>query len=109
MTNASRGEVWLVDLGMTAKVRPAVILSVRVRDDERAVFALVPHTTALAPDLLVCQILASVRRVIQPLVVFPAFYGVIETPTLVVLDESEIPPARGARAFGKCEPVTHGR
>jgi mRNA interferase MazF len=47
MTNASRGEVWLVDLGMTAKVRPAVILSVRVRDDERAVFAMVPHTTAL--------------------------------------------------------------
>lgn len=47
MTKASRGEVWLVDLGMTAKVRPAVILSVRVRDDERAVFAMVPHTTAL--------------------------------------------------------------
>ena len=47
MTNASRGEVWLVDLGMTAKVRPAVILSVPVRDDERAVFAIVPHTTAL--------------------------------------------------------------
>ena len=47
MTNASRGEVWLVDLGMPAKVRPAVILSVRVCDDERAVFAMVPHTTAL--------------------------------------------------------------
>ncbi len=47
MTNATRGEVWLVDLGMTAKVRPAVILSVPVRDDERAVFAIVPHTTAL--------------------------------------------------------------
>jgi mRNA interferase MazF len=47
MTNASRGEVWLMDLGMTAKVRPAVILSVRVRDDERAVFAMLPHTTAL--------------------------------------------------------------
>jgi mRNA interferase MazF len=47
MTNASRGEVWLVDLGMTAKVRPAAILSVPVRIEERAVFAIVPHTTAL--------------------------------------------------------------
>lgn len=47
MPNASRGEVWLVDLGMTAKVRPAVIFSVPVHDDERAVFAIVPHTTAL--------------------------------------------------------------
>ncbi len=46
MTNASRGEVWLVDLGMTAKVRPAVVVSVPFRDDERAVCAIVPHTTA---------------------------------------------------------------
>jgi mRNA interferase MazF len=47
MTNSSRGEVWLVDLGMAAKVRPAVILSVPVHDDERAVLAIVPYTTAL--------------------------------------------------------------
>jgi mRNA interferase MazF len=32
---------------MTAKVRPAIILSVPARDDERAVFAIVPQTTAL--------------------------------------------------------------
>ena len=31
MPNANRGEVWLVDLGMTAKVRPAVIVSSRKR------------------------------------------------------------------------------
>jgi predicted HNH restriction endonuclease len=36
MPNARRGEVWLVDLGMTAKVRPAVICNVPFRDDERA-------------------------------------------------------------------------
>jgi len=39
MLNARRGEVWLVDLGMAAKARPAVILSVPFRDDERALFA----------------------------------------------------------------------
>jgi mRNA interferase MazF len=47
MPNARRGEVWLVDLGMTAKVRPAVIFNTSFRDDERALFAIVPHTTAL--------------------------------------------------------------
>jgi mRNA interferase MazF len=47
MPNARRGEVWVVDLGMTAKVRPAVILSTPFREDERALFAIVPHTTAL--------------------------------------------------------------
>jgi len=32
---------------MTAKVRPAVICNTPFRDDERALFAIVPHTTAL--------------------------------------------------------------
>ena len=47
MPNARRGEVWLVDLGMTAKVRPAVIFNTPFHDDERALYAVVPHTTAL--------------------------------------------------------------
>ncbi|HXR46953.1 MAG TPA: type II toxin-antitoxin system PemK/MazF family toxin [Candidatus Limnocylindrales bacterium] len=47
MPNARRGEVWLVDLGMTAKVRPAVIFNTPFRDNERALFTIVPHTTAL--------------------------------------------------------------
>jgi len=46
MPNAKRGEVWLVDLGMVAKARPAVVLSVPFLDNERAVYAIVPHTTA---------------------------------------------------------------
>jgi mRNA interferase MazF len=46
MPNASRGEVWLVDLGMAAKARPAVVLSIPFLDDERALYAIVPHTTA---------------------------------------------------------------
>src|ERR1035437_8305059 len=47
MPNARRGEVWLVDLGMTAKVRPTVIFNTPFCDDERALFAIVPHTSAL--------------------------------------------------------------
>ena len=35
----------MVDLGMTAKVRPALVLSVPVLDHERHLFGIVPHTT----------------------------------------------------------------
>jgi mRNA interferase MazF len=42
-----RGEVWLVDLGLAAKVRPALVLSVPPGDADRALVTLVPHTTAL--------------------------------------------------------------
>lgn len=43
---ARRGEVWLVDFGMAAKVRPALVVSVPYLDHERALFAVVPRTTA---------------------------------------------------------------
>jgi mRNA interferase MazF len=43
----ARGEVWIVDLGLAAKVRPALVLSVPPTDTERALVTLVPHTTSL--------------------------------------------------------------
>ena len=46
MLVARRGEVWMVDLGMAAKARPAVVLSIPFLDAERALYAIVPHTTA---------------------------------------------------------------
>jgi mRNA interferase MazF len=42
-----RGEVWLVDLGMTAKIRPCVVVSAPFGDADRAIVTLVPHTTAI--------------------------------------------------------------
>jgi len=42
-----RGEVWQVDLGLAAKVRPALILSGPAGDNDRALVTLVPHTTAV--------------------------------------------------------------
>ncbi|HEY0457142.1 MAG TPA: type II toxin-antitoxin system PemK/MazF family toxin [Verrucomicrobiae bacterium] len=47
MPSARRGEVWLVDLGIVAKVRPVLILSTSFTDEERALYLIVPHTTAL--------------------------------------------------------------
>ena len=47
MRDARRGDVWLVDLGMAAKVRPCLLLTDFPADDELALVTLVAHTTAL--------------------------------------------------------------
>lgn len=42
-----RADVWLVDLGMVAKVRPCLVLSIPANDDnDRVLTTLVPHTTS---------------------------------------------------------------
>ena len=41
-----RGELWQVDFGITAKVRPALVISVPYADDDRALIGVMPHTTA---------------------------------------------------------------
>ena len=47
MATPQRGEVWLVDLGLAAKVRPALVISVPAGDTDRALVTLVPHTTSV--------------------------------------------------------------
>ena len=46
MINPNRGEVWLVDLGMTAKIRPCLILSIPASDQDRALVTALAHTTS---------------------------------------------------------------
>ena len=45
-STVSRGDIWLVDLGLAAKVRPVVVLSVAYLDHERAVVTYIPRTTS---------------------------------------------------------------
>lgn len=45
--DALRGEVWLIDFGLAAKVRPALVISKPYRDEDRALIAVIPHTTKL--------------------------------------------------------------
>ena len=47
MPSFKPGEVWQVDLGYTAKVRPCLLLSRYPADDELALVVVVPHTTAV--------------------------------------------------------------
>ena len=42
-----RGSVWIVDLGMAAKVRPCLILSVPTDPQDRVLVTVVPHTTSV--------------------------------------------------------------
>lgn len=45
MESPERGEVWLVDLGLAAKVRPALVVSVPFESSDYALIQIVPHTT----------------------------------------------------------------
>lgn len=47
MSLLSRGEVWLCDLGMIAKVRPVLVISVPFNEQDYALFHVIPHTTAI--------------------------------------------------------------
>ena len=46
MPEIQRGDVWLVDLGLAAKVRPCLVLSVPAADQDRALVTMVAHTTS---------------------------------------------------------------
>lgn len=47
MPYPNRGEVWLADLGIVAKIRPCLVLSIQPNTQDRALIALVPHTTSV--------------------------------------------------------------
>ena len=47
MPNVSRGEVWQIDFGLAAKVRPALVLGCDIAEQDRVLVAAVYHTTAL--------------------------------------------------------------
>jgi mRNA interferase MazF len=46
MSNPDRGEVWMVDPGFVAKIRPCLVISIPALDQDRALVTLVPHTTS---------------------------------------------------------------
>lgn len=46
MSSPERGEVWLVDLGYTAKVRPCLVISIPALDQDRALATLIPYTSS---------------------------------------------------------------
>jgi mRNA interferase MazF len=45
--NPNRGEVWLADLGIAAKIRPCLVFSIPLELRDRALITVVPHTTSV--------------------------------------------------------------
>ena len=44
---AERGEIWQIDFGIAAKVRPALLLTGEPTDDQLDLFTVLLHTTAV--------------------------------------------------------------
>ena len=47
MRSPHRGEVWLVDLGLAAKIRPCLVFSIPTAEMDRSLVTVVPHTTSI--------------------------------------------------------------
>jgi mRNA interferase MazF len=62
MSSPKRGEVWLVDLGYVAKVRPCLVISIPALERDRALVTLVPHTTNLRNSRFEVQVKAKFLR-----------------------------------------------
>lgn len=62
MSSPDRGEVWLVDLGYAAKVRPCLVISINVLNQDRALASLIPHTTSSRGSRFEVQVKARFLR-----------------------------------------------
>ena len=85
MKAPQRGEVWLVDLGLAAKVRPALVISIPADTVDRALVTLVPHTTSARGSRFEAAVPVSFLRP-----------GVFDAQSLVT-----IPHAKLIRSLGK--------
>ena len=85
MNTPQRGEIWLVDLGMAAKVRPALVISVPAEVVDRALATVVPHTTSPRQSRFEVPVTVPMLRP-----------GVFDTQNLVT-----IPHAKLVRRLGR--------
>ena len=41
-----RGEIWMADLGLAAKIRPVLVMNIEFTDVDYALYSVIPHTTS---------------------------------------------------------------
>lgn len=96
MAKPNRGEVWLVDLGYVAKVRPCLVSSIPAADEDRALATLVPHTTSLRNSRFEVKLKVRFLREggfdVQNLVTIPHAklirkLGVLSVPQMAEIEE----------------------
>jgi mRNA interferase MazF len=88
MPSPDRGEVWRIDLGLAAKVRPCVVLSVPAGPQDRSLATVVAHTTSPRGSQFEVAVQA---RFLKP--------GVFDAQNLIT-----VPHAKFLRRMGKLAP-----
>ncbi|PPS42331.1 type II toxin-antitoxin system PemK/MazF family toxin [Chroococcidiopsis sp. TS-821] len=88
MSSPERREVWLVDLGYVAKVRPCLVISIPALNQDRALATLIPHTTSPRGSRFEVQIKAQFLR-----------EGVFDVQNIIT-----IPHAKLLRKLGRLTP-----
>ena len=79
MPEPQRGEVWLVDLGLAAKVRPCLVLSIPAKDEDRALVTVLAHTTSPRGSRFEVEIKANFLRT-----------GVFDAQNLVTIPQAKL-------------------
>jgi mRNA interferase MazF len=103
-----RGEVYMVDLGLAAKVRPCLVVSISLEEADRSLVTVVPHTMSLRQSRF--EITAASPRFLKP----GAFdvQGIVTVPTVRLMNRlGSLPircaPWRKASATGSVSTLRH--
>lgn len=97
MSKANRGEVWLVDLGLVAKVRPCLVVSIPIQDQDRALVTLAPHTTSVRGSRFEVDVKVKFLRP-----------GVFDVQNLVTIPEAKLMRKLGTPSPAQPELVEAG-
>ena len=84
----------MVDLGMAAKVRPALVISVPAEDVDRALVTLVPHTTSPRQSRFEAAVSVSFLRT-----------GVFDAQNLVTIPHAKLIRSLGRLSASQLAPV----
>lgn len=94
MSKPQRGEVWMVDLGIAAKVRPCLVLSIPSFNQDRALVTIVPHTTSARGSRFEIEVKVRFLHV-----------GVLDTQNLVAIPEAKLIRKLGGLTDSQLLPV----
>ena len=83
-----------MDLGMAAKVRPTLVISIPVEDIDRALVTLVPHTTSPRQSRFEAAVSVSFLRV-----------GVFDAQNLITIPHAKLIRSLGKLTAGQMAPV----
>jgi mRNA interferase MazF len=89
MAHPNRGQVWLVDLGLAAKVRPCLVISIPYEEKDRSLVTVIAHTTSPRSSRFEVSVKAGFLR-----------SGVFDAQNIVT-----IPRAKLIRKLGSLTPV----